>query len=397
MPYTRADAYSRTVARTLSPALSTSCPAPGTARAASMPSLTLGSHANLVYIVNEGTPSKPTAGTLKRVDVVTGAKVEIVKLANTVITEAQVSSDGQWLMFVAQVSGQFELQLVRMDGQDLQTLFCSQGALAELQWSATQRLVVFLKATGTLEVVSLLDVTNGTIQTELQETRSFHVHPRTWLDTKRVYLTVQFPDGPPEDLAILDTNKGPNQQQSDLQEVFSATPSTPFCWDFDSSFDASQLFISQCTAPPSAIGPGPGPLGGPSVITTHPPTGGSYYTYVFVDQHLAITSIRAVTSATLLFTVRNETGDTGQNGLWKVGTDGSHPAHLTPSGQLNSFTQFPWSNVSRDGSKYALQIIDDTSTNTTYTLEYGSLSGGTPTIFASMTNVQLATVGWTTM
>src|SRR5205823_6689414 len=100
---------------------------------------------------------------------------------------------------------------------------------------------------------------------------------------------------------------------------------------------------------------------------------------------------------TLLFTVGNETGDLSQNGLWKVGTDGSNPVHLTTSGQLNQSTQFPWSNVSRDGSKYALQIINFTPTSTTYTLEYGSLSGGTPVVFASITNVQLATVGWTTM
>jgi len=33
----------------------------------------------------------------------------------------------------------------------------------------------------------------------------------------------------------------------------------------------------------------------------------------------------------------------------------------------------------------------------TYTLEYGSLSGGAPVVFASINNVQLALVGWTTM
>ena len=43
-----------------------------------MPSMTLGTHPNIVYIVNEA-----TAGTLKRYDVVTGSKVEVVKLAST--------------------------------------------------------------------------------------------------------------------------------------------------------------------------------------------------------------------------------------------------------------------------------------------------------------------------
>src|SRR5574337_1133598 len=54
------------------PTISTNCPAPGTANAAVMPSITLGTHPNIVYIVNEGTQAQPTFGTLKRYDVVTG-------------------------------------------------------------------------------------------------------------------------------------------------------------------------------------------------------------------------------------------------------------------------------------------------------------------------------------
>ena len=68
-----------------------------------------------------------------------------------------------------------------------------------------------------------------------------------------------------------------------------------------------------------------------------------------------------------------------------------------PTISTNLFTQFPWSNVSRDSSKYVLQISRPTSAGPLYTLEYGSLSGGSPFVFASITNVQLATVGWTTM
>src|SRR5690242_17431696 len=76
------------------PAVSTSCPAPGTARAAFMPSMTLGNHPTIVYIVNEGTSSHPT-GTLKRYDEVTGGKVEIVKMPGTSMVSAQVSGNGQ--------------------------------------------------------------------------------------------------------------------------------------------------------------------------------------------------------------------------------------------------------------------------------------------------------------
>ena len=373
----------------LHPALSTSCPAPGTARAASLPSMTLGSHPTIVYIVNEGTSSQPTFGTLKRYDVTTGNKVDILKMPGTSISEAQISANGQWLLFVAHVSGQVKLQLVRMDGQFLQTLYC--GNPAEAQWSATQQLVVFSDSGN----VYLLNMSNGALQVELSFSKGVSIHPRTWLDKIRVYVTIQFPDGPPETLAILDTSKGPNQQYQNLPVAFDASTSTPFCWDFDSSFDASNLFVSQCSASSSG-GPGADIFQGPSVITVRAPEG-SPYSYLYVNQGRAFTTLRAVTKTTLLFTVGNTTGDTSQNGLWKVGTDGSHATHLTSSGEFNLFTQFPWSNVSRDGTRYALQIITSTSTSTTYTLEFGSLSGGSPVVFASITGTQLATVGWTTM
>src|SRR6266581_8689681 len=138
-PLSPASASSSSASRSLSPAISTSCPTPGTARAASMPSMTLGTHPTIVYIVNES-----TAGTLKRYDVVTGAKVEIVKLASTNISEAQVSANGQWLLFVAHVAGQVKLQLIRMDGQFLQTLYC--GNPDQVEWN--QQLVVFEDAQG---------------------------------------------------------------------------------------------------------------------------------------------------------------------------------------------------------------------------------------------------------
>jgi hypothetical protein len=355
-----------------------------------MPSITLGTHPNIVYIVNEGTQALPTFGTLKRYDIVTGKKVEIIKLASTFIADAQVSANGQWLLFVAQVAGQNKLQLVRMDGHFLQTLYC--GAPGEAQWSVDQRLVLF-SDTGH---IYLLNVTNGVLQVELSFARGVTIHSRTWLDTTRAYVTLQLPDGPPESVLLLDTSKGPNQNYQNLPVVFNAALSTPFCWDFDSSFDGKSLFTSQCTAI-SHGGPGASVCCGPSVIADHSPSGDFSYSYVYVNQAQAFTAVRAVTSTTLLFTVGNTNSDTSQNGVWKVGTNGSSPLRLTLSGEFNQFTQFPWSNVSRDGTKYVLQIINSGSSSTTYTLEYGSLSGGSPIVFASITNVQLATVGWTTM
>ena len=348
--------------------------------------MTLGTHPNIVYIVNEA-----TSGTLKRYDVVTGGKVEIVKLASTSISEAQVSANGQWLLFVAHVPGQVKLQLIRMDGKFLQTLYC--GNPSQAQWSTNQQLVLFSDPNS--GHIYLLHMTTGVLQVELSFSRGFTIHPRTWLDNTRAYVTLQLPDQPPESVAILDTSKGPNQNVQNLQVAFDASTSTPFCWDFDSSFDGTSLFTSQCTAK-SFGGPGASPCCGPSVIASRPPTGGVSYSYIYVNQSQAFISVRAVTANILLFTVGNTTGDTSHNGLWKVGTDGSNPLRLAPSGQLNQFTQFPWSNVSRDGSRYVLLVTSGTTSNT-YTLEYGSLSGGTPIVFASITGVPLAVVGWTTM
>jgi len=79
----------------------TSCPATGTARAAIMSPLALGNHQNIVYIVNEFQVHTPTFGTLKRYDTSTTAKTEIIKIPNVWISDAQVSADGQWLLFVS--------------------------------------------------------------------------------------------------------------------------------------------------------------------------------------------------------------------------------------------------------------------------------------------------------
>ncbi len=372
------------------PTISTSCPPAGTARAASLPSLKVGPQQNIVYIVNEGSPT-PTFGTLKRYDVVTGSKVEIIKMPGTSISEAQISADGLWILFVANVSGQHKMQLVRMDGKFLQTLYC--GSPNQLQWSTNQKLIVFADGANT----DLLNTTNGVLQVEVTSKLNPIVHPRTWLDNTRVLVTLQFVDGPPESVAILDTSRGPGQNVHNLQIAFDATLSTPFCWDFDSSFDGKTLFTSQCTATSSQPGPGADTFTGPSVISAYAAGSTVSYSFVYVNQGQAFTAVRAISSNTLLFIVGNTKGDLKQNGLWRVGIDGSKPLHLAPSGSFNQFTQFPWSNVSRDSSKYALQIVNATSTSTTYTLEYGSLNGGAPIVFASITNTQLALVGWTTM
>jgi hypothetical protein len=156
------------------PPTQTSCPAAGTSRAAIMPTLPLGSHQNIVYIVNEYQGQTPTFGTLKRYDVSSGAKTEIVKIASISISDAQVSADGQWILFVAVTTHQAKLQLVRMDGQALQTLYCATpasnganpaSALSNIEWAANQQLAAFNSYTGPASYLYVLNMQNGTLQT----------------------------------------------------------------------------------------------------------------------------------------------------------------------------------------------------------------------------------------
>src|SRR5207249_3557454 len=99
---------------------------------------------------NNGTLS----GTLKRYDTHTKTATKILSLSNKNFYSAQVSADGQWVLFVTQSStstGQHKLQLVRMDGQDLQTLYCNSTSIDQVQWSTDQKHIVFEEFTSTSE------------------------------------------------------------------------------------------------------------------------------------------------------------------------------------------------------------------------------------------------------
>ena len=381
------------------PPTQTSCPAAGTGRVALMPTLALGSHQNIVYIVNEYQGHTPTFGTLKRNDVSTGTKVEIVKLANTSINVAQVSSDGQWLIFVSAANGQSKLQLIRMDGGGLQTLYCGNNVY-ELQWSVNQKLVAFEDGSD----IYLLNMINGSLQ------RVFHpgntvsrglagYRIQSWLDATHLYLLTQPLDQPADTLSILDITRGADQDSNNLQKVLQVNQYA-FCWQNDSSYDARSLFVSQCTGGD----PRGGITQGPSTIVVEPPTGGTAHT-IYSTATLAITNIRSITNTELFYITGNTSGDKSHNGLWKINADGTGNTFLTSASEngtnpilgLNQYTQYPWSNFSRDGSMYSLEEATVQNGNVINTLLVGSLNGGKPTMFASISGTELEIVGWTTM
>lgn len=371
------------------PQTQTTCPPEGTARALVMASLTLGSHATIVYRVNDS-----NVGTLKRYDVTTGQRTEIVKLPGASITSAQVSADGKWILF----TNGSKLQVVRIDGQMLQTLYCDTHS-SNFQWSTDQRLIAFESNAGNTSFVKLLHVPDGAIETAFsQPLNTPYVYIlRTWLDTTRLYLTRTDTDVPPDTLSILDLNKGLNQTVRDLVSVEKGEPGQ--FQDFDSSYDGSQVFIAYSPCAYSCSGPGD--------ITAQPALGGTEHP-IYSSQSYSVVQVRSVTRQAILFLVSNRgfpepsSGDHSQNGLWMVHTDGTGVMRLTTDGanlstNLNADSQYPWSNASRDGSLYAIEQQTSGQPGAV-ALFFGSLSGGAPTRFAWISDgTQLSIVGWTTM
>jgi hypothetical protein len=383
----------------------TNCPATGQARTPFMPATTLGQDQNIVYIANtnQGVSGNVAhSGTLERYDVTTGVSTNIVQPSNAAsINDAQISADGQWIVFSATVGQQQQLELVRVDGKDLQTLFCG-SSIYDLQWSVNQQLLAFVSYDSQDDASDfyLLHMQNGTLQ------RIFHplndnkngiagYSIMTWLGATRLYVLTQPLDQPAATLSLLDITRGNDQNSSDLQQVFQVPQAqSGFCWSGDSSYDGSKLFLTQC----QGGDPRGGGTQGPSTLNSEAATGGTAQT-LYSSQTLALTTVRVVSANTLLLIVGNagQNADTSHNGLWKIQTDGSGLTQLTSGGPslLNQYNQYPWSNLSRNGNTYAVQ--QNNTSNKTISLLYGPMNGGNPTTFATASNsTVLSIVGWTT-
>ncbi len=406
-----------------------SCPPTGTARAAVTAPLVLGTHQNIVYVYNEGTQQAPTFGILKHYDVTTKQKTQIVALANTSISEAQLSPDGQWVLFVSQVSGQRALQMIRIDGQGLQTLHCapSNQSIYGLSWSPDQQSVVIdegvniynAQPRSTSPNTYLLKIVSGSLQLVLIQPVAnpnnpyVNYIPSYWIDNSQLYLleyTESGLDNPITGLDLLDTKKGANQHASDLLPV--SKFSGGLFQSFALSPDRTNLFLTQCSC---SFQSGTGP----SSVTVQPAAGGTQKT-IYSNQTAAITGVYPITNTSLLLLMENYANaivnvDTSQNGVWEINTNGAGLTRLTTEHTtqnsehtiLNDELSSPWSNISRDGTMFAAEIVSRVDNNSsisyTSTLMYGSLSGNTPTQnFASAPATDLFTtpvtiVGWTTL
>jgi hypothetical protein len=281
----------------------------------------------------------------------------------------------------------------------VQTLYCARRGeqIGALAWSPNQQYVAFQEGMN----VYLLKVATGTSKLAVHPSATTYYVVRTWLDPTRLYLAglAIGTETPPLNLYLLDITTAKVQHILD---------SPALCGDFDRSIDGTHLFTSECQfAMPTT--------GGPSRILTQPATGGSTTT-IYSTLSYAITSLRVASPTILLFVIHNAgvgSIDTSQNGLWKVNINGTGLTRLTNEAADQAtgfpFTRTPWSVVSRDGQSYAVQVstyaISTPGTITplsSSSLLIGSLSGGPPLIFATMTRNTgtidtLDMVGWTSM
>lgn len=355
-----------------------------------MAPLVQGGHPNVVYMQNqwEGNNPNPTAAILKRYDTSTGNTIVIATVP--AIDEAQVSADGQWILFTSAISHRSSaIQLIRMDGQGLQTLYCSSSSepVFGLEWSPDQKYLAFKDG---FQNVYLLTVATGAYRLEVPPSNTTWYVPRTWLDNTHLYLTPYSAIGPPPlEVFLLDISTGKVQQ---------VLASPGLAGDFDSSIDGTQMFSSQYVF-------GELVTKGPSSMRVQPATGGPARV-IYSTPIDAIRSLRVVSRTSLLFVIHN-TGvnvDRSHNGLWKINTDGTGLTRLTTETAeeettFNQYTQYIWSTVSPDGKSYAVQLSKNTSSSSrTIALLIGSMNGGSPITIATQPYTdQVPLVGWTSM
>lgn len=391
------------------PQTDTSCPAAGTARAAVMRPLVLGKDQNIVY------SSSGTQGTMfKRYDIQTKITTPIVTLPNgTGSSYTQISADGQWVLFLSYVSqNDSRLELVRMDGQGLQTLYCfpqNQGALS-VQWSFDQKLIVFpmqeYNGHITTDSIGLLNVTSGALKLLFQGTNTDFYGKVSWLDNTHIYVDREVRQTSSQGTLYLMDVTTASANNPGFQTVLTYTANAGLN-SFDSSPDGKKLFFSYCN---QVVQPTV------TTITVDPATSGTQQ--ALFQENACIPVILAQSSNTLfmLAEVPTSGGDLA-NQVWTMHADGSNRrvlATLSPTintqgiayylnpnyDPVNRGSQSTWSNFSREGSSYALEEVyyggSDQGVGSDSIL-IGSLSGGNPTVLVTSSNSSFKVVGWTTM
>lgn len=243
-----------TATSTTIPATATSTPATATtplpcntARQATMTPLPGTTGSAVFYMTGRGGyQAVPSATSLIRYDLATGQQTTLVApTKDSGIVDVKLSPDKQWLLFSTYMQNQNQsstkLQLIRTDGNMLQTLYisCSGFSPPGLAWSPNEQLVAFTNPTAGINVLNL---TTGQMQTFLSNTPPFSFLTSFWINNQQ--LLVKQNNNTRYDIYLLDTSKGVNQQASNLTLIASIPM---FCGNIALSDDGSQLFRSYCT------------------------------------------------------------------------------------------------------------------------------------------------------
>lgn len=375
------------------PPTQTSCPASGQGRAAVMAPL---AHSNQQVVVYVDTSSAKSA--LKTYNVSTKQTTTLTSVSGgsqVALTGAQVSTDGQYVMFITGT----KLQMIRIDGQGLQTLYCYQqaipGTLTNLLWSPNQQLVAFEEPSPwggpAGPVVRLLNLNDGSMRTLAHSGDHVAIRLAAWAGNTQLYYTIA---APPlmtlyNNVYTLDVN-GPTDKNS--TEVASITGNL---WDMNLTPDNRTLILSQCGN--AFVGGGSGAVPPyqslpPSLISAQPVQGGILR--LVYGSHVHIVVQTRISNQGLLFVIEDSTYMvSAQDGLWKMNFDGTGLTRLLSGHTLLAATHTTWADVSRNGALYIAVNQPVQGSSTTYEAYVGPFNGGPAQRFIT-TSDTLAIAGW---
>ncbi|GLV58231.1 hypothetical protein KDH_50640 [Dictyobacter sp. S3.2.2.5] len=361
---------------------------------------------------------------LVRYDPENGQKMTLVQLDSDDYTvDARVSPDGEWILLKRSAyQGRQALQLVRIDGSYLQTLYCA-PFISNFLLSPDQRYVVFGRPYENLRYNGIstysIDLLRGTLRLVLrQPVDQSGYEPLKWAGNHSLYMTESltgvggggpFPLRDRFNLYLLrDVGLDQSQQATNLKLLLT-TPDPCACLDMDVTPDNASAITSTCTMASDSQSTA---QTGPARIQIQSLHGGSARViYSLPDR--AIIYVRAISPTTLLFVVGNlrytfaassftlDPHDEEQNGLWTIHTDGTALTRISTAapGSTSDFPQFAYTAdgiLARDNHHYVVLNRTPGSHGIASSIVIGTLipHNKQTTIETTQPSDQLHLIGW---
>ncbi|GER91413.1 hypothetical protein KDW_55750 [Dictyobacter vulcani] len=389
------------VAATL-PTYETSCPSTGQVRKPTLLNLSKrGNDPQLIYYSHfYDAINQKYSGALVRYSATNSNKVTLLQSDKFSIDQAVLSPDKQWILFSTSVSGQpAKLQMLRIDGQGLQTLYCTSDPVQinQLSWSHFDEVetghVFFDTWSNAIPQPPLpsqayqLDIQHGTlIQEKLAMQNINQVIPIGWSSSTSVYLK-----GTDNSVYLYTLATNGKPAQSKLIHRGSSCDS----YSQNATTSMQDLIMSHCIGMGNGSCSGGCSNSGPSTITDL-----NTNTTLYTSQDQAIVAINAIGNGAYLTLVRNINAarESPDNGLYLLDQD----HHLT-SIRKNDGSTFFFSQQSNldifcssqyDCPYYALRLGSTQAVGMDQ-LAFGPTNGNGLTPFAQSQTASLSIAGWT--